>query len=84
MAVATEVAPQQGMVMLVTNTAAAEEFLGAEVVQSTNNITSTGNGADDQEYPLPSTIDTTAADLFGGELGDYELNGEYLFLMLCM
>ena len=45
--------------------AAAEEFL-AQVDASTGNY----------EYPLPSPIDSVPADLFGGELGDYELNGE--------
>ncbi|CAB9497702.1 expressed unknown protein [Seminavis robusta] len=46
------------------------EFL-AEVVESTvGAAVATVN----VEYPLVSTIDSAAADLFGGELGDYELN----------
>jgi hypothetical protein len=44
--------------------AAAEEFL-AQVVDASG----------DYEY-LPAPIDSVPADLFGGELGDYELHGE--------
>jgi hypothetical protein len=45
--------------------AASEEFL-AQV----------GEVCGDYEYPMPSLIDSIPADLFGGDLGDYELHGE--------